>query len=55
VGDVFFEYKFNNRMDLRVNVTNVTNAKYYTAAYRSGTFLYKGDARQAFGTLSVKF
>jgi catecholate siderophore receptor len=55
VGDVFAEYKFNNRMDLRVNVNNVTNTTYYTAAYRAGFFLYKGDARQATATLNVKF
>jgi len=55
VGDLFFEHKFNNRMDLRVNINNVTNADYYTAVYRSGTFLYKGDARQITGTLNIKF
>lgn len=55
VGDMFFEYKFNNRMDLRINVNNVTNEDYYTAVYRSGTFLYKGDARQISGTINVKF
>lgn len=55
VGDLFFEYKFNNRFDLRVNVNNLTNQDYYTAVYRSGTFLYKGDARQIVGTLNVKF
>jgi catecholate siderophore receptor len=55
VGDMFFEYKFNNRMDLRVNINNITNEDYYTAVYRSGSFLYKGDARTMVGTFSVKF
>lgn len=55
VADLFFEYKFSNRVDLRVNVNNVTNTDYYTAVYRSGTFLYKGDARQAVATVNVKF
>jgi catecholate siderophore receptor len=55
VGDIFFEYKFNNRIDLRVNVNNVTNEDYHTAVYRAGFFLYKGDARQITGTLSAKF
>lgn len=55
VGDLFFEHKFNNRIDLRVNVNNVTNEDYYTAVYRSGSFLYKGDARQIVGTVNVKF
>lgn len=55
VGDMFFEYAFSKKVDLRVNVNNVTNTDYYTAVYRSGTFLYKGDARSIVGTLSVKF
>lgn len=55
VNDLFFEYKFNNRVDLRVNINNVTNEDYYTAVYRSGTFLYKGDARSVVGTVNVKF
>lgn len=55
VGDLFFEQKFNNRIDLRVNINNLTNTDYYTAVYRSGAFLYKGDARQIVGTLNVKF
>ena len=55
VADLFVEYRFNNRLDLRINVNNVTNTDYYTAVYRSGTFLYKGDARQIVGTLNYKF
>lgn len=55
VGDLFFEYKFNNRIDLRVNVNNVTNEDYYTAVYRAGFFLYKGDGRQVMGALNLKF
>ena len=55
VGDLFFEYKFSNRLDLRVNINNLTNEDYYTAVYRSGTFLYKGDARQVTGTVNLKF
>lgn len=55
VGDLFFEYRFSNRIDLRVNINNVTDEDYYTAVYRAGFFLYKGDARQIVGTLNVKF
>ncbi len=55
VADLFFEYKFNNRIDLRVNVGNVFNKDYYTAVYRAGFFLYQGDKRSAVGTLNVKF
>ncbi|MFZ6760996.1 TonB-dependent receptor [Undibacterium sp. Ji50W] len=43
--DVFAAYRFSRRFDVRVNVLNVTNKDYYTAVYRSGAFLYKGDAR----------
>jgi len=55
VGDLFMEYQFTDRIGLQLNVTNVTNEDYYVAVYRSGTFLYKGDARQVVGTLNVKF
>ena len=55
VGDLFAEYKFNRNMDFRLNVNNLTNEDYYTAAYRSGAFLYKGDARQIVGTLNLRY
>jgi len=45
VYDVFAAYRFSRRFDLRLNVLNVGNKDYYTAVYRSGAFLYKGDAR----------
>jgi catecholate siderophore receptor len=55
VGDLFAEYKFNENIDLRLNVNNVTNKQYYLAVYRAGFFLYKGDARQIVGTLNFNF
>ncbi len=45
VYDVFGAYRFSRRFDLRLNVLNIGNKDYYTAVYRSGSFLYKGDAR----------
>jgi catecholate siderophore receptor len=45
VYDVFAAYRFSRRFDVRVNVLNVANKDYFTAVYRSGSFLYKGDAR----------
>ncbi|WP_229483566.1 TonB-dependent receptor [Massilia horti] len=45
VYDVFAAYRFSRRFDVRVNVLNVTNKDYFTAVYRNGAFLYKGDAR----------
>lgn len=55
VGDLFMEYQVTDKIGLQLNVTNVTNEDYYVAVYRSGTFLYKGDARQVVGTLNVRF
>jgi catecholate siderophore receptor len=45
VYDVFGSYAFNDKASLRLNVGNVTDKEYYLAAYRSGSFLYFGDAR----------
>jgi len=54
-GDVFVSYKINQNYSARINVTNVTDEDYYTAAYRSGAFLYKGDERRTTLTLTGKF
>jgi catecholate siderophore receptor len=45
VFDMFAAYRFSRRFDVRINVLNVANKDYFTAVYRSGSFLYKGDAR----------
>lgn len=55
VADLFAEYRINRNMSLRVNVNNVFDEDYYLAVYRSGAFLYKGDARQAVATLNLRF
>lgn len=55
VTDLFAEYRFNPNMSLRLNVNNVFDKDYYLAVYRSGRFLYKGDARQAVATLNLRF
>ncbi|MCB2065644.1 MAG: TonB-dependent receptor [Erythrobacter sp.] len=55
VADLFAEYRFNNKLSLRVNVNNVFDETYYLTVYRSGTFLYRGDARQAVATLNLRF
>ena len=55
VGDVFAEYRFNQNLDFRLNVNNITDEDYYLAVYRGGFFLYKGDARQIVGTLNLRF
>ena len=47
VLDLFATYKFNRNLSARVNVGNVTDETYYLSAYRSGAFMYLGDARNA--------
>ncbi|MFL6709104.1 MAG: TonB-dependent receptor [Massilia sp.] len=54
VYDVFAAYRFNKKIDMRVNILNVGNKDYYTAVYRSGSFLYKGDARAVRVTLNYE-
>ncbi|WP_426112219.1 TonB-dependent receptor [Massilia sp. PWRC2] len=54
VSDLFAAYRFNKKLDVRVNVLNAFNKDYYTAVYRSGSFLYKGDARSVRVTLNYE-
>lgn len=53
--DLFATYRFTNNLDMRVNVGNITNEDYYLAAYQSGGFMYKGDARNAYVTVNYEF
>ncbi len=53
VFDLFVNYYYSDRLNFRLNVNNVTDKEYWTAAYRSGSFMYLGDARSA--RLSVVF
>jgi catecholate siderophore receptor len=55
VFDLFAAYRFNKHLEARVNVNNVTDKDYFLAAYRSGSFLYKGDARAVRVTLEYDF
>ena len=55
VYDVFANYAFNEQINLRLNVGNVTDEDYYLAGYRSGGFVYIGDARNAQLSLSYEF
>jgi catecholate siderophore receptor len=54
VYDAFAAYRFSKKLDLRLNVLNLANKDYYTAVYRSGAFLYKGDARAVRLTLNYE-
>ncbi len=55
VYDLFGTYRFNKQLDMRVNIGNVTDKEYYTAGYRSGSFLYIGDAFNYRVTLNYEF
>jgi catecholate siderophore receptor len=55
VGDLFASYDITQTMKLAVNINNITDADYYLAAYRSGSFVYIGDARSVRATLSIDF
>lgn len=55
VLDLFASYRIDRHTRVRLNVGNVTNEKYYLAAYRSGAFVYLGDARNARLTVSYDF
>jgi catecholate siderophore receptor len=45
VLDVFATVHFNRDLEARLNIGNIADRDYYTAVYRSGSFLYKGDER----------
>ena len=55
VWDFFADYRLNKAAKLRLNVGNVFDKDYYLAAYRSGSFLYKCDARNARLTFNYEF
>ena len=55
VYDLFASYKVNENLDLRANLQNLFNEDYYTAVYRGGSIVYKGDARNAQLTARYKF
>lgn len=55
VYDLFASYAFSDQLSLSLNVNNITDKDYYLTAYRSGSFTYIGDARNAFVTLSYEF
>lgn len=55
VINLFANYSFSESTTLRVNIGNVTDNEYWTAAYRSGSFMYLGDARSARATLTYEF
>lgn len=55
VFDAFASYDLSRDMTLRLNVENLFDKDYYLAAYRSGAFVYIGDARSVKLTLESSF
>lgn len=55
VYDLFADYRITQDLLVRLNVGNVTDKDYYLAAYRSGSFAYIGDRRNAQLTVSYDF
>lgn len=55
VVDLFASYQFTKALDMRVNVGNALDEEYYLAGYRSGSFLYMGDARNVRLTVNYDF
>ena len=53
--DLFANYKITDQIGLRLNVGNVLDEDYYLAGYRSGSFSYIGDQRNAKLTLTARF
>ncbi len=52
VTDVFVQWFPTDRVNVRLNAGNVFDQDYWTAAYRSGSFMYLGDARSIRTTLT---
>ena len=53
--DALASWEVNDHLDVRVNVNNVTDKRYYDAIYRSGApFAYVAPGRSAFVTLAFE-
>ena len=55
VFDLFANYYATEKLNFRLNVGNVTDKEYWTAAYRSGAFMYLGDARSVRASVVLEF
>jgi catecholate siderophore receptor len=55
VINLFANYNATEDMTLRLNIGNIADKEYWTAAYRSGAFMYLGDARTVRATLTYEF
>ena len=55
VLDLFVNYYPSENVNLKLNFGNVTDEEYFTAAYRSGAFMYLGNAPSVKASLSYSF
>ncbi|MEQ8207615.1 MAG: TonB-dependent receptor [Woeseia sp.] len=55
VVDLFVNYYYSDRVNLRLNASNVSDEEYWVAAYRSGSFMYLGDSRNVRATVTWGF
>ncbi len=55
VVNLFANYYHSESLTFRVNIGNLFDEEYWTAAYRSGAFMYIGDGRNITGTVSYEF
>lgn len=55
VVDLFLNYEHSDQLALRVNVGNVLDEEYWTAAYRSGSFMYLGPQQNVRASVSYGF
>ncbi len=55
VYDLFATYEFNEQLKARLNIGNVTDKDYWHTAYRSGSFAYIGDRRNAQLSVAYEF
>ena len=53
--NLFANYNVTETFTLRANLGNVFDKEYWTAAYRSGAFMYLGDGRNARLTATYEF
>ncbi len=55
VANLFANYHYSEALTFRLNIGNVTDKEYWTAAYRSGSFMYLGDGRNVRATVTYEF
>lgn len=55
VVDMFVNYYPTENINMRVNINNLADTEYWQAAYRSGSFMYLGDARNVRATITWEF